>query len=77
MSLRITSIGFPWSPPAKSNSLIPAGTGQDAANQIKRIAAEHDVDRHRLIFLEVFLFMNVGVLARADIDSGGVLILQT
>src|SRR5258705_4047605 len=42
----------------------------------QRIAAEHDVDRDRLIFLEVFLFMNVSVLARADIDSGGVLILR-
>jgi hypothetical protein len=42
----------------------------------QRIAAEHDVYRHRLIFLEVFLLMNVSVLARADIDSGGVLILR-
>src|SRR6266508_128104 len=43
---------------------------------VERIAAKHDVDRHRSVLLEVFLFVNEGVLSRTDVNPSRVLVLR-
>ncbi len=76
MSLRI-DFGRLASESAREIELAGArGDGARCREPVERIAAEHDVDRHRLVLLEIFLLVNVAVLAGTDVDAGAVTILQ-